>query len=146
MGNAIRWVAVAVLLALPIGCSDFAPTAPSPRPEPPLGRPPGLPPVSSPARIYESPAPLNYPLQPWTQGSRFVLYDDGTFALQYGGPGDYLGTYRETNGIVTFGWEGSSTAGPWGATGMLGEKTLTVRFNLVMQMSDFEDAVYTLVK
>jgi len=102
--------------------------------------------VSSPARIYVSPAPLNYPLQPYTVGSRFVLYDHGMFALQYGGPLEYRGTYKEANGVVTFEFEGWSVAGSWGATGSIVDKTLTVRFNLVMQMADFEDAIYTLVE
>ena len=87
------------------------------------------------------------PLQRWTLNSRFVLYDDGTFALQYrisAGAPEYRGTYRTGNGAIAFEWEGWSTAGPWGASGTLDGKTLTVRFNLVMQMSDFEDAIYTL--
>ena len=33
-------------------------------------------------------------------------------------------------------------AGPWGATGTLRGDTLTVGYNTVMSMSDFEDAVY----
>jgi hypothetical protein len=149
IGNAIRWAALAVLLVLPLGCSDSsAPTAPAPRPEPPPAapRPAGFPPILDPARVYTSAAPLNYPLQPYTLGSRFVLSANGTFALQYGGTLQYRGTYKEENGVVTFEWEGWSTAGPWGATGSLDGKTLTVRFNLVMQMSDFEDAIYTLTE
>ena len=70
----------------------------------------------SPARIFESAAPLNGPLQTYTVGSRFVLYDHGMFALQYGGPLEYRGTYQEANGFVTFDFEGWNTAGPWEAT------------------------------
>jgi hypothetical protein len=32
--------------------------------------------------------------------------------------------------------------GPWGAIGTLQDGTLTVRYNLVMELSDFEDAAY----
>jgi hypothetical protein len=148
MCNAIRWTVLTVLLALLPGCSDSGstPIAPAPRPEASPAPSPGFPPVLKPARIYGSPAPLNYPLQPYTVGSRFVLYDDGMFALQYGGPLEYRGTYKEADGIITFAWEGRSTAGPWDATGSVVGKTLTVRFSLVMQHSDFEDAIYTLVE
>jgi hypothetical protein len=99
-----------------------------------------------PARVYASAAPLNHPLAPWTVASRFVLYDDGMFVLQYGGPTDYPGTYKEANGSVTFEFQGWSTAGSWDATGTIVGTTLTVRFNIVMQMSDFEDASYTLIE
>jgi hypothetical protein len=37
---------------------------------------------------------------------------------------------------------GWSSAGPWGAAGTLGGNSLTVRYNLIMQMTDFEDAIY----
>jgi hypothetical protein len=75
-----------------------------------------------------------------------VLYDGGSFALQYSSSShpffQYLGTYTEAAGSILFSWEGWSTAGPWGATGAVTEETLAVKFNLVMQLSDFEDAVY----
>jgi hypothetical protein len=81
----------------------------------------------------------------YTKKSRFVLYDDGGFALQYGGNiPDYRGGYKTTNGAIVFEWEGSSTAGSWGATGTLKGSVLTVQYNLIMQLSDFEDAVYAL--
>ncbi len=52
-----------------------------------------------------------------TTASRFVLYDNGAFELQYVGLGEYRGGYTEANGVINFQWEGWSTAGPWGATG-----------------------------
>ena len=55
----------------------------------------------------------------------------------------YRGTYKETDGAITFNWEGWSVAGPWGATGTLANDRLVVRYNLIMQLSDFEDAVHT---
>jgi hypothetical protein len=45
---------------------------------------------------------------------------------------------------VAFGWEGWSPAGPWGATGALTGNTLTIRYNDIMYLTDFEDAVYAL--
>jgi hypothetical protein len=66
--------------------------------------------------------------------SRFVLYDDGTFALQFASARhsffESRGTYSEATlptspeALVTFSWEGSSAAGPWGATGMLNDRSL----------------------
>jgi hypothetical protein len=81
---------------------------------------------------------------PYTGASRFVLGDDRRFALQYEGLSDYRGTYTysPTTNTVTFAWEGSSVAGPWGATGSIKDDVLTVSFNLVMLLSDFEDASY----
>jgi len=52
--------------------------------------------------------------------------------LQYEG-GEYRGRYTEANGDIVFDWEGWSVAGPWGAIG-------------IMRLSDFEDAVYVLVR
>jgi hypothetical protein len=138
-GSVLSW-----LLLLTIGCSDSGlPTAPTPRPElGPAGSPPtGIPPLSKPGRVYQSAAPLNYPLQPYTLGSRFVLYDDGTFALDYDATLQYRGTYTEQDRVITFEFEGWSTA-----TGWLGDRTLTVRYNVEMMLSDFENAVYTLVE
>lgn len=70
--------------------------------------------------------------------------DNGGFVLQYAGLGfEYRGGYAETKGAIAFEWEGWSAAGPWGATGTLKGDSLTVQYNLIMQLTDFEDAVYT---
>jgi hypothetical protein len=74
--------------------------------------------------------------------SRYVLYDDGKFALQFSGLFEYRGTYKESDGTITFEWEGWSVMGPWGATGTLNGDTLDVKYNLVMQLTDFIDGVY----
>jgi hypothetical protein len=49
------------------------------------------------------------------------------------------------NGVITFEWEGWSVAGPWGATATISDDSLSVEYNLIMQLTDFEDAVYVLV-
>ena len=54
----------------------------------------------------------------------------------------YRGGYSESNGVITFQWEGWSIAGAWGATGTLKDGSLTVQYNIIMMLSDFEDAVY----
>ena len=145
MNVAVGRGALVALLAIATACSEVTPpTAPTPTadsttstPAPGSGPAPrGFPDVSEPARIFVA---VYGP-------SRYVLYDDGRFALQYSSANqsffEYRGVYKEANALITFEWEGWSTAGPWGATGSLSGDSLTVRYNLIMQLSDFEDGVY----
>ena len=104
-----------------------------------------FPPPSGPSRVYDFAAPLTRIVADYTRASRYVLYDNGAFELQYYRlGGSYRGRYEQTETGVTFHWEGSSGAGPWGASASLSGDTLTVRYNFIMQMTDFEDAVYQL--
>jgi hypothetical protein len=151
MNAALRCGAVLALLMLGIGCSDsVSPTAPT-APTPPTASPPlpapgsDFPAVLRPARIYLFASELSYPVSDYTRTSRFVLYDDGSFALQYLqslGSFEYRGKYTEANGLITFEWEGWSAAGPWGATGSRSDDSLSVRYNVIMELTDFENAVY----
>jgi hypothetical protein len=103
--------------------------------------------VTKPARIFGSPVPVwPYPLFEGTVGTRFVLYDDGTFTLQYGTRFEYAGTYSEADAEVRFTFDVYRKKLEVGAIGTLTEDTLTVRYDPYMSMSDFEDAVYTLVR
>lgn len=85
-----------------------------------------------------------------TVRSRYIFQKDSSFALQYDHDGkneysnvlQYKGRYKEINNSVSFTWDGWSVAGSWGATGTLRGDTLTVGYNMIMLMSDFEDAVY----
>ena len=70
------------------------------------------------------------------------MYDDGRFGLEYPGIGEYRGTYRLIAGLINFLFDGSSIAGTWDAMGSIRDDVLTVRYNLIMQLSDFEDADY----
>jgi hypothetical protein len=159
----IRRGAVIVILALSAACEGSLPTAPtgtSPSPSetplpgltavpkvrslPSVTPPISFPPLSGPAHtfIFEH---AGYRVAAYTQTSRFVLYDNGAFVLQYTNPGgQYRGSYTEENGVIDFTWEDSSNAYfPWDATGTLEGDSLNVQYNLNMQLSDFEDAVYT---
>jgi hypothetical protein len=129
------------------GLRSAAPTTPTPAvvpvPQPaplPTGR---YPTITGPARVLvyrDSPFPR---VASYTLTSRFVLYDDGRFALQYENPiGEYRGTYSTSNDVVSFTWDGWSVAGPWGAQATLSRDVLSVRYNLIMQLTDFEDADY----
>jgi hypothetical protein len=85
----------------------------------------------------------------YTKKSRFVLYDNGAFVLQYptlGGDG-YPGKYQDANGVIMFMCEfnGRSVGDPWDATGTLKGDSLTVQYDEGMKHIDFEDAVYVLM-
>jgi hypothetical protein len=100
--------------------------------------------LSGPSRTFVFDRELSYRVSDYTQKSRFVLYDNGAFVLQYPSLGDrgYRGGYADASGVIAFEWEGWSATGPWGATGTLKDDSLTVQYNQVMQLTDFEDSVY----
>lgn len=141
----VRRAIVAVLFLISTACSEKLPAGPSSSNSVPSPIPSGFHGVVKPARVFVFDRELSYPVRNFTVGSRFVLYDDGSFALQYSNAastGEYRGRYKEVDGNITFEWEGWSIAGPWGASGSVTANSLTVRYNFIMQMSDFEDAVY----
>jgi hypothetical protein len=111
-------------------------------------QPPAFAAVTRPARIYNAES-VRYYQYHWSEvPSRYVLYDDGDFELQYAsarfGVFTYTGRYQEVsteivgNAGIYFDWDGWSTAGPWGAVGTLRGDILDVKYNLIMEMSDFE--------
>ena len=148
MNSTVRRGAGVFLVVLCSACGSSAPTSPTviPHPQPvpsPTPSPPRtFPPLSGPSRTFVFDHELTYPVRDYTKRSRIVLYDNGAFVLRYDGLGDYRGGYTESNGVIRFDWEGWSTAGPWGATAKLRGDTLTVTYNDIMMMTDFEDAVY----
>lgn len=140
--GAFSRTAVVVLVALALACggSGFTePTITSAAPPSPPTSP--FPALSGPSRTFVFQRELFPPAFDYTKHSHFVLYDNGAFVLQYPS-GEYRGGYTQTGNTITFGWEGSSIASPWVAVGTLASNTLTVRYNIVMVLSDFEDAVY----
>jgi hypothetical protein len=146
----LRCGSIVSLLALSTACADSSvPTAPTATfgSSVPAAGPIGFPPVSGTARVYLATASPSFSLLDGS--SRYVLNDDGTFVLQYAHltNGGYGGFYEVANdGNVTFRWHGWSRAGPWGSTGTLTGNTLTVRYNLIMGLTDFEDGVYVRVR
>ena len=145
--------ALLVLLMLSAACGSSGPTSPTgtsqpaavPSPAPQRGI--SAPPLSGPSRTFVFDRELSYRVRDYTKNSRFVLYDNGAFVLQYPtlGEGGYRGGYEDAHGVITFEWEGWSTAGPWGATGTLKGDSLTVQYNETMQHTDFEAALYVLM-
>lgn len=75
-----------------------------------------------------------------------MLYEDGTFALQFAysdAPLENHGTYSEVLGRIDFeNWDSSSVAVSGFAYGFFEGDSLTVRYGGVMQITDYEDAVY----
>ena len=136
-----------LLLALLASCSDSTVPVHTPEPSPPAPAPvfPGL---TRPGVIYVGDEGL-YDVFVATHGSlasRFVLYTDSTFELQFSsmkrGYFAYTGRFARADSTVTFSWDGWSSAGPWGATGTLRGDSLRVEYNQVMMMTDFIDGVY----
>ena len=138
MTAVVRCGTLVGFLVLSAACNGDRPTAPSPLPTQPP--PTAAPPVIGPADIYSFSGRLSYPIRDYTTASRFVLYHNGTFALQYVSlGGEYLGTYRRENGLISFRFVAD---GRWVATGTLNGDLLEVRYDVIMELSDFENAVY----
>lgn len=148
------FLTLALIAILSAACSDsrHVPTSPTSWTAAPLPPPIGVPPfpaVSKPARVYvagfES---FSAAFHGGVLNSRYVMYDDRTFALQYASPRfgnfEYRGTYVEANGEVVFDWEGS--LGVWAATAIITDQSLTVSYNFRMQMDDFENGVFVRVR
>jgi hypothetical protein len=128
------------------GCKDSGPpvepTAPPLLPgEPPAPTAPANFPVpSSAATIYDRTSSSSIPGK-----SRYVVYDNGTFSLQYVTPAfgffEYVGRYTRQDSAIAFQFDANS--GTWLADGTVAGDSLTVKYNHDMIMSDFEDGVYT---
>jgi hypothetical protein len=102
--------------------------------------------VSQPARVYVA---VDWPASEYhgsKLASRYVLYDERTFALQYSsrnrGFFEYPGFYREDDVLIIFDfkWKDGVTTGD--ATGSITAEKLEVRYTDVMHEGDFEDGVY----
>jgi len=170
MNTTVRPGAVVVLLVLFVACGSSGPTSPSgtsQTPSLPLPTPRDLidfPPLSGPSRTFIFDAELTARLwsanpnfvstpQDYTRNSRFVLYDNGAFLLQYPpssfGDGRFPGAYRDANGVIMFLFKSSSGRSvdeAWDdATGTLKGDSLTIQYQESMQHADFEDAVYMLL-
>ena len=149
MKRILSGFAVMAVLGVVSGCDSSTitvPTSPSVTVVPARtpAAPSNFPPLTGPGRVFVFDHQSSYPVNSYTKDSRLVLYDNGAFELQYTGIGGYPGKYTATNGVIVFEWQGWSLAGPWGATATLSGESLTMQYNLIMQLTDFEDAVYVL--
>lgn len=151
--TAARRGTLMVVLALSAACGGSDPTLPTAPTSTPIvsGQPTpprkNFPPLSGSFRTFTFERETTYHVSEYTKQSRFLLYDDGAFALQYASlGGEYRGGYTEANGVITFEWEGWNISGPWGATATLKDGRLSVHYNDIMMWSDFEDAAYVLTQ
>ena len=138
-------LSLGTMLIVGAACETQVPTSPrvvNPPFTGPVVATPKFPAPTGPSRTFVFDHELSFPVSGGTASSRFVLYDNGAFELQYSASLQYRGRYTETDGKIVFEWEGWSVAGPWGATGTLRGDMLAVEYNMVMTMSDFDDGVY----
>lgn len=147
--TAVRRGAILVLAALSVTCGRIdPPTAPTSTPTQPVSpapppRPAEYPPIIGPASVFDFSGPLSYPVRGYTTTSRYVLYDNGAFALQYLGF-EYPGSYEKEGGTIRFLFSPSDSRS--GAVGTLNGRLLEVRYSDTMQHADFEDAAYQLAR
>ena len=142
-----RGGALACFLIVGLACGMEQPTSPTPVPAATTVQPPPavqpLPEVPVPAGSsrYDFASPLTYNVRSYTTSSVLVLNSSGTFALHYPSLGTraYVGTYQQDGDHISFRFSGD---GRWEADGTLGGDSLTVRYNFIMEMSDFENAIY----
>lgn len=150
-----------VVMLLAVACSDgtISPETveagpdtlrePVTPPTPPAPPPPvGVPPTSKYSRTYASVDSPYYANHGSPLGSRYVLFGDGTFSLQYSSANypffEYRGTYREMGGKVVFNWPIGMHE--WTAEADISADRLTVRYNSTMSLSDFLDGTYLRVE
>jgi hypothetical protein len=143
--TAVRRGTLFALILLSVTCGRIdRPTAPTPVATPvatitPPSPPAEYPPMRSGATLFEFSGPLSYPVRGFTTTSRYVLYEDGTFTLQYLGF-EYPGSYERDDNTIRFLFPGDAR---WYATGTATFDLLEVRYNDIMEHSDFENAIYT---
>jgi hypothetical protein len=145
--HSIVKITLGALLVTLAGCKDLV--LPPLEPSAPLPSEPSAPPIdtvfptpSSPAAIYDRTSPVSVPGK-----TRYVIYENGTFSLQYVSPVwgffEYPGKYSRTDSAITFQFDASGgTFGPWLADGIVAGDSLTVKYNYIMVLDDFEDGVY----
>ena len=143
----VRGATGLVFLALFVACGSPEPTGSNGTEPPILGPPPTPPPTGPPqpsgsSNTFAFERELQYPVRDHTRNSRVVLYQNGVVVLQFISlAGEVHGVYTYANGVLGF-----SFGGNWEATGTISGDMLTIRYGDFMSHSDFEDAVYTLVK
>jgi hypothetical protein len=143
----MRIAPVAIVIVLAVACGGTTPTQPTGQSQSASSTQavPAVtfPPLVGPSRTFAFDRQLSHAVSDSTRQSRFHLYDNGAFELRYPG-GSYRGGYAEVDGVVSFSWEGWSAAGAWEAEGTVRGEFLEVRYNVIMRLTDFEDAVYRL--
>jgi len=135
-----------VILVASSACDDARPViAPTSMPQPttsspvPVYVPPVFPPLTGPSATYTFSAPLGYPVHDYTATSKVELYENGAAAFHFSLPNlsTMPGKYSAENGRLAFLFKESGAA-----EGTLRGDALEIRWEMRMQMADYEDAVY----
>jgi hypothetical protein len=148
-------IAAACLTAGSIGCGEKQVAGPPPSPDPQSPAQPttvtGFPALTKPGTIYGEQGQLYAFFSP-SQGrlvSRYVIYDDGSFELDFmsetRGFFSYAGTYTASGTGLALNFSDSDSAGPWTAMGSLSGDQMGVKYNGVMIGADFNDGTYVRV-
>lgn len=78
--------------------------------------------------------------------SRYIFYEDSTFALQFKstrfGVFEYGGRFVRTDAKIQLSFNGRGVAWSREASGTLNGDALSVTYNAIMSLSDFVDGVY----
>jgi hypothetical protein len=123
--------------------TPVASPAPEAGPNSADGRVPAFPGVSRPARVFIATDWPTYAMHGSPLASRFLLYEESTFSLQYASANypffEYRGSYEEDADAITFHW---GVCCGWGAMGVLRGDALTVKYSEQMEHSDFLSGVY----
>jgi len=149
--NARESIGVITLSAIvSLGCSDrvSAPADPPDRSAPPPAGPTlgPWPTATGDVFVRVSPHDESTTTHHGRLGERFVIGDDGRFALQFNsaksGFFEYPGSHSLVERTFEFAFDARNTAGPWVATGTLEENCISVEYDIIMWLADFRDGKY----
>jgi len=137
----VRSLAAAVTAATIVSCGSSETSAPT-APNQPVAPKPIVPTPSTPAilGIYDRLTPSVI-----VGTSRYVLYQDSSFALEYNTGGAsyrYPGRFTRADSLVRFTFTVPVTAEPWVADAILKGDVLAVQYNTLMVLSDCENGEY----
>lgn len=141
---------ITLAAAVSLGCGDqlSAPAGPPERPAPPPAGPTlgPWPTATGDVFVRVSPHDASTTAHHGRLGERFVIGDDGRFALQFNsaksGFFEYPGSHSLVERTFEFAFDARNTAGPWMATGTLRENCMSVEYNIVMWLADFRNGTY----
>lgn len=145
-GRTLFAAILALSIVLAAGCLDTAPSSPATASQPvakinPPPPPPTLPTITAPSALFRRITPASY----GSDSYLLSLAADSAFILIFPNGemyGAWSGRYERADSVLIFHFQGPSPAGELTARGTLRGDTLLLRYDELMQMTDFEDGVY----
>jgi hypothetical protein len=98
--------------------------------------------IAGAAVLYRRVSPLSYGsavsylLSRDADSAFTIIFPDGSKSWAWSG------RYERADSVLTFHYNARSGAGEFGARGIIHGDTLFLRYNVLMQLTDFEDGVY----